>query len=205
MKGAKSWRREIDFQCRFGIWPFKKTLNISSAGFEWCGTLIPLKEITRLRWGVEQKRGGIFPKRVCVAVFGTAAREYTIRTKQKDFYSNLVERYWKAAGRRLLTELLDGLGADKNYVFDSVTLGDCGIAVSKKGIFGGGSDFYEWSALGWGVVNGSLCFVSLAAPDKPLAGLSFLRTDNTHLLNVALKLLSQSRDSKKLSELPRNF
>lgn len=205
MKETKSWRHEIDFQCSFGIWPFRRTLNISHKGFEWCGELIPLKEITRLRWGIDKKRGGIFPKNVCVAVFGTAEKEYTIKTKQKDFYGHLVERYWKAAGKRLLGDMLAGLGAGKTYAFGGVTAADRGITIREKSIFGASESFYEWEALVWDIVNGSLCFVVLESPDKPLAGLSFLYVDNVHLLNAALKLLEQSPGKTKLSELAQNF
>lgn len=206
MNEAKSWQYQIDFQCRFGAWPFQKTLNISPNGFEWCGELIPLKDITRLRWGVDLRRGGIFPRRVYIAVFGNAEREYVIKTKDKDFYGHLVERYWKAVGRRLLTELLDGLAESKTYVFDSVTLEDMGITIYEKNIFGRAkSNFYEWSSLSWGIVNGCLSFAERGASDRLLAGFSLLWSDNAQLLNTALNLLPQSSDTTKLSKIPRDF
>ena len=58
---SDSWSREIDFHCKFGVWPFQKTLDITPDGFRWCGELLPLREVSRLRWGVDQKRGGVFP------------------------------------------------------------------------------------------------------------------------------------------------
>ena len=106
--GNNSWHDEIDFHCTFGAWPFKKSLDITPAGFLYCGELFPLKTITRLRWGVDQKRGGILPKVLYLATFGTATREFTIKTKQRDFYEHLTERFWRAAGRRLMAEMLDG-------------------------------------------------------------------------------------------------
>ena len=51
---SDSWSREIDFHCKFGVWPFQKTLDITPDGFSWCGELLPFKAITRLRWGVDQ-------------------------------------------------------------------------------------------------------------------------------------------------------
>lgn len=206
MSKAKSWQYEIDFHCRFGAWPFQKTLDISSNGFEWCGELLSLKDITRLRWGVDLRRGGIFPKRVYVVVFGTAKREYMIKTKQKDFYSHLVDRYWKSVGRRLLSELLDGLAAGETYIFDSIIIEDIGITIHKKSIFGmAESNRYEWSGLIWRIINGSLSFAERKTPDKWLSGLSLLWSDNVCLLSFALNLLSQSGGKTKLSQIARDF
>ena len=102
MPAKNSWQHSIDLHCTFGVWPFKKTLDITPNGFIWCGELIPLKKITKIRWGVDQIRGGVLPKRVCIAVFGTDKRYFVIKTRQKDFYEHLTDRYWKAVVKRLL-------------------------------------------------------------------------------------------------------
>lgn len=205
MEEKISWQKEIDFQCSFGVWPFKKTLEISPNGFLWCGELFPLKKITRLRWGVDQSRGGIFPRRTCIATFGTVDREFTIKTKQKDFYAYLTDKYWKAVGRRLLSEMLDCLGEGRSYTFGKdTTVSDAGITVRERGTLSKGRDsFYAWEELRWGVVNGNLCFAPANASDKLLVGLSFLWIDNVHVLNVALALLDNSKDKKKLSTVDR--
>ena len=91
MEKKKSWHYEIDFRCSFGIWPFKKTLEITPKGFYWCGELIPMKDITRLRWGVDLRRGGVFPKRVYAAVFGTSEKEYTINKLPNSLKNNLLK------------------------------------------------------------------------------------------------------------------
>ncbi|MFR5880348.1 MAG: hypothetical protein ACLUEQ_05845 [Cloacibacillus evryensis] len=58
----KSWHQEIDFHCSFGVWPFKKTLDITPAGFLYCGELFPLKTITRLRWAWTRGGAALFPR-----------------------------------------------------------------------------------------------------------------------------------------------
>lgn len=201
MSKAKSWNREIDFQCSFGWRPFQKTLNISAKGFEWCGMLMPLREITRLRWGTLLKRGGAFPKRQYIASFGTSEKEYVIKTKQKDFYEHLTERFWKAVGRRLLSEMLDGLENGGAYSFGTVTVEDKGVTISEKGIFSDNSRFYEWNALRWGVINGYLSFFAAESPDRQLAGLSFLWCDNAHILCAALRLFEQSSVNGNITSL----
>ncbi len=198
----KSWHYEIDFRCSFGLWPFKRTLEITPKGFYWCGELIPMKEITRIRWGVDLRRGGIFPKRVYIAAFGTSDKEYTIKTKQKDFYEHLTDKYWKAVGRRLFSEMMSGLAEGKKYPFGNILVEDEGITVNTKSAFSEGKqDFYPWSELQWGIVNGSLCFVKRDEPGKLLSGSSFLWVDNIHVLNVAMGLLQNSENRKKLSLL----
>lgn len=196
----KSWHNEIDFRCRFGMWPFRRTLEITTKGFIWCGELFPLKTINRLRWGVDLRRGGVFPKRVYVVTFGTEDNEFTIKTKQKDFYEHITDKYWKAVGKRLLSEMLEGLGAGNKYNFAGCTVEDRGIKVNSNPIFGQAQQrSYEWKELKWGIVNGSLCFVSLEDPDNVIVGCSFLWTDNAHVLNVAMGLLQNSKDKTKLS------
>lgn len=204
MGTAKTWNREIDFQCSFGWRPFQKTLNISAKGFEWCGKQIPLKEIKRLRWGVQQTRGGLLPKHRYIAVFGTAAKEYVIKTKQPDFYEHLIERYWKAVGKRLLNEMLDGLAQGRACVFDSFLVSDTGVSVGGKKLFGvSRTDFYKWNTLTWGVVNGALCVTERENKANQLASLSFLWVDNVHVLYAALKLFEQAQSQERISKVPR--
>lgn len=196
------WHDEIDFHCTFGAWPFKKSLDITPAGFLFCGELFPLKTITRLRWGVEQKRGGIFPKFLYLATFGTATREFTIKTKQKDFYEHLTQRFWRAAGRRLMAEMLDGLRKGGSYVFGGFSISDGGLTVRPKGIFKAGrAEFFEWAKLKWGIVNGNLVFTKADSPERPIASASFLWVDNAHILSVALALLQERKDKGRLSAI----
>ncbi|MDO5562127.1 MAG: hypothetical protein Q4F74_00770 [Synergistaceae bacterium] len=201
MDKQKSWNHEIDFHCTFGVWPFRKSLDIHPSGFVWCGELIPLRSITRVRWGYDQVRGGVFPKRVGVATFGTADREFTIRTKQKDFYDILTNKYWRALGRRLLSSMFDTLKRGERIVFtDELAVEDKGIIVRKKQMFGSAPEAsYIWEDIGWAVVNGTLCFVPLSEPDNILAGASFIWSDNLHVLDVALSMLGQSEDKRRLS------
>lgn len=202
MESNRSWCSEIDFRCSFGLWPFKRTLEITPKGFYWCDELIPMKKITRLRWGVDLRRGGIFPKRVYMAVFGTPEKEYTIKTKQKDFYEHLTDKYWKAVGRRLLSEMMDGLAEGQKYPFGDIVVQDEGITVNIKSAFSSEKqDFYTWEDLQWGIVNGNLCFAKKEETEKLLVGGSFLWVDNMHILNVAMGLLQNSNKRKKLSLL----
>ncbi|MCE5201788.1 MAG: hypothetical protein LLF78_04680 [Synergistaceae bacterium] len=200
MERKHSWQHEIDFKCIFGIWPFRRTLEITPDCFVWCGEMIPLKKITRIRWGIDQKRGGILPRRVCVATFGTKDREFTIKTKQKDFYEHITDRYWKAVGRRLLSEMLSGLKEGRKYSFGDFAVTDGGITITDKPLLGRPEEkFYAFEELQWGIVNGSLCFAPLSMPQKLLAGASFLWVDNVCLLNVALGIMMHSKNKTRLS------
>jgi hypothetical protein len=193
---SDSWSRAIDFHCKFGVWPFQKTLDITPDGFAWCGELFPHKSVTRLRWGVDQKRGGVFPKYSYIAAFGTDERDFSIRTKQKDFYEALTTRMWKAAGPRLLSALASKLAAGGRARFGSFSVGDEGVYTTDKPMFGEASEiFTPWNRLEWGVYNGSLCFAA-GEGGKFLASASFLWTDNAHVLDAALELLKKNGAAK---------
>jgi len=196
----KSWQKEIDFHCTFGIWPFKKSLDITPAGFLYCGELFPLKTITRLRWGVDQKRGGPFPKYLYYAAFGTETREFVIKTRQKDFYEHLTQRFWAAAGKRMLAEMFAGLRKGRNYSFGDFSVSDGGITITRRGLFKSSEpEKYRWSDLKWGIVNGNLVFTAAEAEEKLLTSASFLWTDNAHILSVALALLQKSGQKESLA------
>ena len=198
----KSWVKEIDFHCRFGVWPFQKSLDITPAGFIYCGEIFPLKTISRVRWGVDQKRGGIMPKVAYMAAFGTETRAFVIKTKQKDFYEHLTQRMWRAVGKRLMAEMLDGLKKGREYSFGDFSVSDKGLIITQKSIFKGSQPvFYDWETLKWGIVNGNLVFTPSEAPDKLLTSASFIWTDNTHVLSVALALLQKSEKKKNLSSI----
>ena len=198
----KSWHQEIDFHCSFGVWPFKKALDITPAGFLYCGELFPLKTITRLRWGVDQRRGGPLPKVRYLATFGTETREFTIKTKQNDFYEHLTQRFWRSVGKRLMAEMLEGLRKGRAYRFGDFEVGDEGVTVTQKGLFKGSqSEFYEWKRLKWGIVNGNLVFTPAEATDRLLTSASFLWVDNTHILSVALALFQKREQLGRLSSI----
>lgn len=189
----------IDFECEFGMWPFRKQLKISRHGFEWCGELFPLKSIESVRWGVLQKRGGVFPKYLYVVAFGADGREFTVKTKQKDFYEHLSVRVWRAAGRRLLSRLADTLLRRETVKYGDVAVSDKGAKFFAKELFGSGKGrFFLWEELFWTSAGGSLCFVKRDEPDKLLAGLSFLNVDNVRVLDAALTLLARSDSGTSL-------
>ena len=200
MENGCSWQREIAFKCEFGVWPFRKTLEITPNGFVWCGELVPMRKITKLRWGVDQKRGGILPRRTFIAVFGTKTRDFIIKTKQKDFYEHLTDKYWVSVGKRILSEMLSRVKNGGAYDFGDFYVSDGGVTVKGRTFLCGGAreEFYAFEDLNWGIVNGSLCFTHRLKPDKVLAGASFLWVDNVCILNVALGLMSRVH-GKKLS------
>ncbi len=161
-----------------------------------------MNDITKLRWGVDLRRGGVFPKKVYSAVFGTLKKEYEIKTRQKDFYEHLTDKYWKAVGRRLLSDMINGVAAGKKYQFGDLVAEDEGITVAVRSAFSNTKEtFYPWHDLIWGIVNGSLCFAKAEDPGKILAGCSFLWVDNVHVLNVAMGLLQNSDKKNKLSKV----
>ncbi len=106
-------------------------------------------------------------------------------------------------GRRLFSEMMEGLAEGKKIPFgDNILVEDEGITVNTKSAFSTEKqDFYPWPELQWGIVNGSLCFAKRDEPGKLLSGSSFLWVDKIHILNVAMGLLQNSENRKKISLL----
>ena len=171
--GNNSWHDEIDFHCTFGAWPFKKSLDITPAGFLYCGELFPLKTITRLRWGVDQKRGGILPKVLYLATFGTATREFTISTSTSRSAS----------------------GAPR----DAASWPRCSTACARAAASSSAASRYRTK----GSPSGRRGYSrpDARSPEQPIASASFLWVDNAHILSVALALLQERADKRRLSAI----
>lgn len=190
---------EMDFNCTYGRWPFKESLNISAAGFMYRGELFPFPMVTRIRWGIEEQRGEPFPKDVYVAAFGTESREVVIRTGKRELYEELTRRFWYTCGRRLLAEMLVGLRGGRVYKFGDFTVTDDGILIEREDSAAIGSGFYRWCVLKWGIDSGSLVFTRVDNAAVRVAGASLLRVDNAHVLSIALKLFEKHPLSARLS------
>ena len=101
-----------------------------------------------------------------------------------------------------MAEMLDGLRKGGSYMFGGFAVSDEGLTVRPKGLFKGQrSQFFEWAKLKWGIVNGNLVFTKADSPENPIASASFLWIDNAHILSVALALLQERADKRRLSAI----
>ncbi len=197
---ADSWKREITYEADIGV-VFKDKLRISPDGVQWRKAKIPLNEITRLRWGGTRHSVNGIPRGTTYNIFVGGERSGTsIELRKKDIYSEFVDRLWKTAGTRLLTEMLEGLRAGKRYRFGTAVVTDHGVELERRRFFGTNERApCKWTDLVIG--NGAGTFYIAKKDERKVAVvLPYQEMDNVHILEAAMRMFWKSA-SLRLSDL----
>ncbi len=197
---ADSWKKEITYEVDIGL-IFKNRLRISPEGVQWKDSNIPLQEIKRVRWGGTRHSVNGVPTGTTYKVFvGSERGSATIELQKEHIYSEFVDRLWKTAGVRLLTEMLEGLHTGKRYRFGSAVVTDHGIELERRKLFMGNERVpCKWADLVIGSGPGTLRITKI---DEKKVGveLPYQEMDNVHILEAALFALRKS-NCAKLSDL----
>ena len=197
---AESWKREITYEAHVGVM-FKDKLRISPDGVQWKGSKIPLEEIKRVRWGGTRHSVNGIPTGTTYNIFvGGERGGTTIELRKQQIYSEFVDRLWKTAGVRLLTEMLEGLRAGKRYRFGTAIVTDYGVELQRRKLFSANKLVpYKWTDLVIG--NGAGTFYIAKADEKKVTvELPYQEMDNVHILEAAMRVLWRSA-SPRLSDL----
>jgi hypothetical protein len=195
------WRRKITYEADVGF-IFKDKLRISPDGIEWKGRNWVLDSITRIRWGGTRNFvNGVPVDTIYSIVFGNNSNYERIELRKKSIYNRFIDCLWKSVGVRLLTEYLQGLRKGNKYQFGSAIISDYGMQLtSNNSIESNGSVVFNWSQLM--IWNGPGTFyISKKGNESYTAALSYLRDDNIHILENALRIfweMSEDRISSLL-------
>ena len=196
---AESWAREITYEADVGI--MKSKLRISPEGVHWKGGTIGLEEITRVRWsGTKHSLSGIPTGTTYSITVGAKRTFFTIELKKREIFTEFVDRLWKTAGVRLLTEMLEGLKAGQKFRFGTAVVSDHGMVLERKRIFGADEAVpCRWTDLR--IWNGAGTFC-IARKDEGKVGveLGYSEIDNLHILEAAIRAFWK-RSSPRLSDL----
>ena len=197
---ADSWKREITYEADVGV-VFKDKLRISPDGVQWKGSKIPLEDIERVRWGSTRHSVNGIPTGTTYNIFVGSERGGTsIELRKEHIYSEFVDRLWKAAGVRLLTEMLESLRAGKRYRFGTAVVTDHGVELEKRKLFGANERLpCKWTDLV--IWNGPGTFYIAKKDEKKVAvELPYQDMDNVYILEAAMRLFWKSA-SPRLSDL----
>ena len=200
MKGqAESWARAISYEADIGM--MKRNLRISPEGVHWKGTTIGLEEITRVRWtGTRHYTSGI-PSNAKFSITVGAKRTF-VQIELTDYrvFAEFIERLWKTAGMRLLTEMLERLRDGEQYEFGTAVVSDYGIVLEKRRMFGAHeavpcrwTDLVIWDGVG------TFCMVR-KDERKVEVELAYSGVDNLPIIEAAIRAL-RKRSSPRLSDL----
>ena len=197
---AGSWKRQITYEADVGVM-FTHKLRISPAGVQWKGSKIPLEEIKRVRWGSTRHSVNGIPTGTTYEIFvGGEGGSTTIKLGKQQIYSEFVDRLWKTAGVRLLTEMLEGLRAEKCFRFGTAIVTDYGVDLERRKLFSAKERVpCKWTDLVIG--NGDGTFYIAKKDEKKVAvELPYQEMDNVHILEAAMRVFWKSA-SPRLSDL----
>ena len=191
---------EITYEAEIGA-VFKEKLRISPEGVDWKGVRYPLDAITRVRWGgTKHSINGISTGTTYNIYVGTDAGDTNITLKRQQVFAELVDRLWRAVGVRLLGEMLNGLREGKHYRFGSAVVSDQGVELARSHYFSSDERVScKWTDLVIG--NGAGTFYIAKKDEKKVSvELSYLGTDNVHVLEAAMRVFWKSA-GERLSDL----
>ncbi len=195
----QEWRDSITFKAELGLM-FKDTLSISPSGVRWKDISFTLEQVTRVRWGaVRNSINGIPSGTDYTICFGDNFRLATITTQKQPIFESFIDKLWRAVGVRLMTEMLDGLRSGRSYQIGDALISDFGVEVTKHGFFSNSRAYANWSKLKTWNANGSF-FIGIASDTKAYSELSYIETDNTHIIEAAIRMKLKN-SSDKLSSI----
>ena len=116
----------------------------------------------------------------------------TIKLRKQQIYSEFVDRLWKTAGVRLLTEMLEELRAGKRYRFGTAIVTDYGVDLERRKLFSAKERVpCKWTDLVIG--NGDGTFYITKKDEKKVAvELPYQDIDNVHILEAAMRAFWKS-------------
>lgn len=198
----KEWRDSITFKAEIGLM-FKDTLSISPSGVRWKDLSFTLEQVTRVRWGaVRHSINGIPSGTDYTICFGDNTRLATVATQRQPVFESFIDKLWRAVGVRLMTEMLEGLRQGQSYRIGDALINDHGAEINKSEFFSSSRVYGNWSELKVWSANGSF-FIGMNSDKKAYSELSYIGTDNTHILEAAIRMKFKN-SSNKLSSILEN-
>lgn len=177
---------EITFKTEIGVL-MKNTLAISPDGVQWKHTIIPLDQITRVRWGATRHTINGIPSGTTHTIYvGDNHSLMHIETRKEAIYKEFVDKLWRAVCVRLMIEMLQGLREKKCYQFGEAVVDDKGVEFPQKGFFSSGKTVYgRWDQLQTWSANGKF-IIGIKGNKKEYFSISYQHVDNTHILAAAI-------------------
>lgn len=189
----QAWEKDITYKAELGL-VFKDILAISPKGVQWKSTVYPLENVNRIRWGATQHyTNGIPTGTTYLIAFGNQNGMSVVETRDMMVYNTFIDKLWKAVGVRLVTQLIEGLEAGKQYSWDGVTLDKHGVKIVIKRLLQSDLEGYrQWKDVVMDHANG--CLVVSFRDDKKLhRELSYQNLNNIHVLETAMNFIIKQR------------
>lgn len=186
---------EITYSTEFGL-IFKDKFRISPEGFDYKGSLIPLDQITGVRWGaVKKSTNGIPTGTDYYFAYGTKTSSVLLRPNQHQ-YQAIIQRAWRAVCIRILLSWMEDWSKGRKVTIAGVDVSDDGLVLRRSRFLKEDeTKFFTWFEVSKGAHNGFLNFYG--KPDKKFTT-SFSYKDgwNVHILDFAIDKIWEGKASK---------
>jgi hypothetical protein len=189
----KAWEKDITYKTELGV-IFKDVLAISPKGIQWKNTVYRLEDVNRIRWGATKHyTNGIPTGTTYTIAFGNQNGMSSVETRDINVYNTFIDKLWKAVGVRLVTQLLEGLEAGKEYTWDGVTIDKNGVKIVIRRLLLSDLEGYRpWKDIIIDHANG--CLVVYFKNDNKLhRELSYQNLNNIHVLEMAMNLIMKQQ------------
>lgn len=194
----RKWAQEITYSAEIGAL-FKKTLRISPNGVSWGNQHYPLETITRVRWGGVRHSVNFIPTGTTYTIaFGDSTSEAVVETRREEVFRTFIEKLHHAVGTRLVVELLRKV-RDGQVGFGEIQVRDTGVTLPKRSFLSRESVDCTWSEVQVWSAEGSF-YIGATDDKKTRAGLSYIHTPNTHILEQAIRAAFR-KGAARLSDL----
>lgn len=195
------WAREVTYRAEIGM-IFKNTLSISPEGVAWKDRHYPLEAITRVRWGgVRQSVNGVPTGTTFTIGFGDNLSEAVVETSKKEVFDSFIEKLWRAAGVRLLTELIEALRAGEEIRIGEITVRDDGVTLFRNKFLTANEPVRcSWSQVQVWSADGAFC-IGMKDDKNTSASFSYIATTNTHIFEQAVRMAFKKPGMHRLSDL----
>lgn len=185
----EKWRNEFTYVVNISYLLYSYRFVITPEGIDWKGHHWNFNDIKFIRWGgTRHYTNNIYTGTNYIVAFGSGSLEI-IKLSNKDIYSNIIDRLWKAVGVRLLNEYLEGFRNGKRYNIGDYTIDDYGIDLEHNPIFGQSRQLHcVWNDIEIWNEAGSFC-IAYKTDKRLKATFSYLEVDNIHVLEAMIRTL----------------
>jgi len=189
--------KEIAYSTEFGL-IFKDKFRISPEGFDYKGSLIPLDQITGVRWGaVKKSTNGIPTGTDYYFAYGTKTSSVLLQPNQHQ-YQAIIQRAWRSVCIRILLGWMEDWSKGRKVTVAGVEVSDDGLVLRRSRFLKEDeTKFFTWFEVSKGAHNGLLNFYG--KPDKKFfASFSYKDNWNVHIFDFAIDKIWEGK-SEKLS------
>lgn len=187
--------KEITYNTEFGL-IFKDRFRISPEGFDYKGSLIPLDQITGVRWGaVKKSTNGIPTGTDYYFGYGTKTSSVLLQPNQHQ-YQAIIQRAWRAVCIRILLGWMEDWRKGRKVTIAGVEVSDDGL-VLRRGRFlkEDETKFFTWFEVSKGGHNGFLNFYG-KSDKKFTTSFSYKDGWNVHIFDFAIDKIWEGKASK---------